>query len=147
MPNKNLARFAARLQKMAKQKLSVRDLKDELVIDQLLEPKEINWELYDSLEMFKPHGFGNERPRFASSNLKVVSVRAVGNQGKHLKLELQSVVNSQTVLPAIAFGFGDLVDKINFHDKIDVAYEINANEWNGNRELQLQILDIKKHGD
>ena len=29
-------------------------------------------------------------------------------------------------------------------DLIDVVFEIGVNEWNGNRELQLKIVDLKK---
>jgi len=29
-------------------------------------------------------------------------------------------------------------------DSIDVVYELDANEWNGNKELQLRIVDLKK---
>ncbi|MFC1721647.1 single-stranded-DNA-specific exonuclease RecJ [Patescibacteria group bacterium] len=145
--NDKLPNFTKRLQFLAKDKLSAQDLRDELEVDQRLSPGEINWDLHDSLEILRPHGFANEHPRFVSTNMRVTSVRAVGNQGKHLKMDLQSPERDGQILPAIAFGFGDLIDKINFRDKIDVAYEINANEWNGNRELQLQILDIKKHGE
>ncbi len=104
----------------------------------------MDWGLHDSLAVFKPYGFANEKPRFATNDLLVTSVRAVGNQGKHLKLELKSSQKDANVFPAIAFGFGDLVDRINFKDKVDVAYELEVNEWNGNRELQFHVLDIKK---
>ena len=51
----------------------------------------------------------------------------------------------------IAFGFGD----VNKHpldwkkilrpgDKIDLVFTVGVNEWNGNRELQLTIDDLKK---
>jgi len=29
-------------------------------------------------------------------------------------------------------------------DKIDIVFEIDLNEWNGNRELQLTIVDLRK---
>jgi hypothetical protein len=29
-------------------------------------------------------------------------------------------------------------------DKIDMVFEISLNEWNGNRELQMTIVDLKK---
>ena len=29
-------------------------------------------------------------------------------------------------------------------DKIDIVFEVDINEWNGNRELQLTIVDLKK---
>jgi single-stranded-DNA-specific exonuclease len=28
-------------------------------------------------------------------------------------------------------------------DKIDVVFEVDVNEWNGNRELQMKIIDLK----
>ncbi|MFC1618041.1 single-stranded-DNA-specific exonuclease RecJ [Patescibacteria group bacterium] len=145
--NKNLSAFAKQLQTIANQKLSPQDLHGELSIDAALKPEEINWDLHKALQVFEPHGFGNEKPRFMTEALKVSSVRAVGREGKHLKLELQSKGEHVINFPAIAFGLGDLVDQINFSDTIDVAYELEINEWNGNRELQLNVLDIRKHGD
>ena len=38
---------------------------------------------------------------------------------------------------------GDLVKQLMIGDFIDVVYEVSINEWNGNRELQAQIIDIK----
>ena len=128
---------------MAKKKLTPDDLRSELVIDAVLDPAQINWDLHDSLRLFEPHGFSNEKPRFASKQLLVAGVRAVGNQGKHLKLDLRAKEAPAKVIPAIAFGFGEMVNRINFQDTVDVAYELEANEWNGNRELQLNILDIR----
>jgi len=29
-------------------------------------------------------------------------------------------------------------------DIIDLVFEMDINEWNGNRELQLTIVDLKK---
>jgi len=30
-------------------------------------------------------------------------------------------------------------------DKIDIVFSIGVNQWNGNRELELKLEDIKKH--
>ncbi len=143
VPNKNLDSFARRLKAVAKKKLAPDDLRSELAIDSVLRPDQINWELHDALKVFEPHGFANEKPRFATKQLLVAGVRAVGKQGKHLKLDLRSAEAPANVIPAIAFGFGEMVNRINFQDTVDVAYELEANEWNGNRELQLNILDIR----
>lgn len=143
VPNENLEVFARRLKEMAKKKLTPDDLRSELMIDGILNPAQINWELHDSLRLFEPHGFSNEKPRFVSKRLQVAGVRAVGNLGKHLKLDLRAPEAPAKVIPAIAFGFGEMVNRINFQDTVDVAYELEANEWNGHRELQLNILDIR----
>jgi single-stranded-DNA-specific exonuclease len=143
--NSNLKDFARRLQVLAKEKISIDDMRGELLIDAPVPATAINWDLLDALQIFHPHGFANEKPRFLTAGLRVTGVRAVGGSGQHLKLELQDSAAAGKVFPGIAFGFGDLVNEINFKDKVDVAFELDVNEWNGNRELQLQILDIKKH--
>jgi hypothetical protein len=33
--------------------------------------------------------------------------------------------------------------KLKINDKIDVVFEVGINEWNGNRELQLKIIDLR----
>ena len=35
-------------------------------------------------------------------------------------------------------------EKLKKDDKIDIVFEVDINEWNGNRELQLTIVDLKK---
>lgn len=141
--NQNLEVFAKRLKAVAKKKLAPEDLRSELPIDSVLSAEQINWDLHDALRILEPHGFANDKPVFATRGLLVAGVRAVGNQGKHLKLDLRSPHSPAKVIPAIAFGFGRLVNDVNFQDTVDVAYEIEANEWNGNRELQLNIIDIR----
>ncbi len=146
VPNENLAEFGKRLQKIAADELEPADLLGDLLIDARLKSSEINWDLHNALQIFEPHGFGNEKPKFMTEGLQVASVRAVGANGQHLKVGLQSPGENSKNFNTIAFGLGDLVDQINFRDKIDVVYQLEVNEWNGNRELQFNIIDIRKHG-
>ena len=45
----------------------------------------------------------------------------------------------------ICFGFGEICQLLRPGDFIDVACEISINQWNGNKEIQLSLIDIKKH--
>ncbi|MFA6466424.1 MAG: hypothetical protein WCV71_01025 [Patescibacteria group bacterium] len=83
----------------------------------------------------------NPEPLFISSGLAITSIRQVGNDGKHLKLE---VSKGNKKKGAIAFGLGNV--KLELGDKIDIVYNLSINQWNGNREIQLMIKDIKKNG-
>jgi len=94
----------------------------------------------DLVEKFKPFGHSNEEPTFLSKDVIVTDARKVGNDGKHLKLEL---VKENKKLGAIAFGFGKQEVEIGNH--LDLVYNVNINQWNGNREIQLIIRDIKQH--
>ena len=125
------------------------DLVPQINIDAEVDLDEINWKLCDLLQKFEPFGMRNEEPIYAARGLTVTAIEPVGQDGKHLRLMLKH--NSQMVRKTIGFGLGDLNKhpddwKNNLHvgDKIDMAFCVEVNEWNGNRDLQMTIHDIKK---
>jgi single-stranded-DNA-specific exonuclease len=127
------------------------DLTPQINIDAEVDLDEINWKLYDLLQKFEPFGQTNEEPKYCALGLTVVNVEPVGQDGKHLRLMLKH--NSHTVRKTIGFGLGDTnkhpddwKNSLRPGDKIDMAFKIEVNEWNGNRELQMTIEDIKKSG-
>ncbi|MDO8509529.1 MAG: single-stranded-DNA-specific exonuclease RecJ [bacterium] len=133
----------------ATQKLKDIDLTPSLKIDSVINLEDITWELYDVLQNFAPFGQKNEAPLYVAYGLTIVSVDPVGQEGKHLRLLAKH--NSHIVKKIIGFGLGDT----NKHPenwrqelrpgvKIDLVFKISLNEWNGNRELQLTVEDIKK---
>ena len=101
---------------------------------------DVTWNLFDLLEKFRPYGQSNPRPVFALYGVIVASVSAVGQEQKHLRLKLTD--NQAQTLSGIAFGFGSLASKLTSGTVVDIATTIEVNEWNGNRELQLNIVDI-----
>ena len=44
----------------------------------------------------------------------------------------------------IHFNGTDKMDKIKQGDKVDIIVQIGVNEWNGQKELQIKIIDIAK---
>ena len=46
-------------------------------------------------------------------------------------------------LEAIAFGQGFLANSLSVGKRFDAVFELSANEWNGNKAMQLKILDTK----
>jgi hypothetical protein len=79
----------------------------------------------------------------------VAAVDALGVDGKHLRVTLKH--NSQVAKKTIGFGLGDpsrhpdnWKENLKPGDKIDMVFTISVNEWNGTRELQMVIEDIRK---
>lgn len=125
------------------------DLTPQIKIDAAITLEEVDWKLFDILQKFEPFGMANEEPTYAATGLTVMGVNPVGADGKHLRLMVKH--NTHIIHKTIAFGFGDP----NKHpdnwgvtlkpgDKIDLAFTVGVNEWNGSRELQLMVVDIKK---
>lgn len=145
-----LEEFEAKLKEKFKEKTTGKELKPVLLIDAEVDLDEINWDFYDLLEKFEPFGQTNPKPKYLAKKLTVAGLEPVGKDGKHLRIMVKH--NSEKIRKTIGW---DLCNENNCHctdwnkalkigDKIDLVFEIGANQWNGNRELQLTILDLKK---
>ncbi len=115
-------------------------LTKKLKIDMELEAENLDLELAEKLNLFEPFGIGNPQPVFVTSDFKVLDARIVGQTGKHLKLTLEK---NGKGFSAIAFGRGENLRKILAAKTIDIAYNVEKNEWNGSKNLQLKIKDLK----
>ncbi len=134
---KNYDILIKNLKELAVQGLNDELLQSKLEIEKKIDLDQINWELVDWLEKFAPYGQGNPEPYFMSENVFVSQARKVGSDAKHLKLEL---AQNKKKIGGIGFGLGN-IDLAVGHN-VDIVYNININEWNGNREIQLKIKDI-----
>ncbi|MFA5135584.1 MAG: single-stranded-DNA-specific exonuclease RecJ [Patescibacteria group bacterium] len=133
--------FKKRMYSIAERELTAEELTKHILIDCEASLEQLGWNVAEALEAFEPYGTGNERPRFVSYGLEVTDVQKVGKDGKHLRLTVQQ---GGTVRKMIAFGFGDSIGEfLSPGDRVDAVYELSFNEWNGNRELQLKLIDIR----
>ncbi|MBI4435607.1 single-stranded-DNA-specific exonuclease RecJ [Candidatus Uhrbacteria bacterium] len=131
----------AMMKEYAAVELKPEDLESRLAIDAEISLDDIGWDLFDAMQAFRPFGMGNPVPLFVSRGVRVASFSGVGRDGGHLKLRLQSQTGK--LVEAIGFGLGDWVQKLTLDLLIDVVYEIQVNEWNGNRQLQVRIVDLQ----
>ncbi|NQU78045.1 single-stranded-DNA-specific exonuclease RecJ [Candidatus Falkowbacteria bacterium] len=133
--------FFIKVGEIAKSKLSDKDLRPVLEIDAEIEMRDITWEFFEQLENFEPFGEMNPKPRFLGKDLEVAGLVGVGNGAKHLRLLVNQgeIKNRKT----IGFGFGEWCGKLKVGDKVDIVFEVEADEWNGARELQVRIVDLR----
>lgn len=136
----NKEELMANLKKIALEQLKDIDLTPKIDIELEVDFEDINWELVDLLDKFSPFGQENPEPLFMSKGLKITLARKVGIDQKHWKLELSK---GNKAKGAIAFGLTNI--DLAVGDSVDVVYNLSINQWNGNREIQLIIRDIKKN--
>ncbi|TSC53167.1 MAG: single-stranded-DNA-specific exonuclease [Microgenomates group bacterium LiPW_16] len=139
---RNLEILQKRLTEIAEKELDEEKLTRVLKIDCEVGLEDLNFELYGNIAEFSPFGLGNPEPVFATRGVIVKDVRAVGSNGRHLKL-LITHNSSPTTISAVAFGFGKLFPQLSPETPIDVAYTLSVDEWNGENRLELKIRDIK----
>lgn len=113
----------------------------KLHIDAEIKPDEIDWDLFAEIKKFEPFGEGNREPIFLAKNLKIKEVKLVGNGQKHLKFVFEA--GKSKTFEGIFFKSGERHSEFKAGKNVSAAFLLRSNEWNGNRKLELNIIDLK----
>ncbi len=140
--NENVSALRTQLTRLAQQAFDGQELAPTLNIDMELKPQELTQELAEELLRLEPTGHGNPNAVFVTRNLKVLDSRTVGRDDTHLKLKLAR--RGDVPLDAIGFNLGEWAKR--GLATVDLAYNLEVNEWNGSRTLQMNLLDVRESG-
>ena len=132
----HLEELHERLGQLAAQRLTLGDARPTLQIDAEAELLTAASPVWDSLPALEPTGCGNPRPTFLSRGVKVLDRQLMGSDGGHLSLLLQS---QSAAMRAVGFRMGDSYSAA--AGKLDVVYRLDVNEYNGNSERRLLLVD------
>jgi single-stranded-DNA-specific exonuclease len=135
-----LSFFSDSAKTIAASMLKNTDLTPKVIIDAELNFDEITEELIGEVENFSPFGNSNERPTFVTYQATLLDVFNMGASREHVKLKLQD--KSERTISALGFGQAEKWQNLNIHEKLDIVYFIEINEFNGQREEQIKIIDI-----
>jgi single-stranded-DNA-specific exonuclease len=148
LKKENIRPFMDRFEHYVNSTISDEQLVPRIFIDTELSFSEINEDFFKTMSQFQPFGPENMSPVFISRNVfDTGSGRMVGSSGEHLKLELCQESTGQKSFSAIAFSQADHFEYIKGGNPFDVCYSLEMNEFRGNRNLQLNVRDIKTPGD
>jgi single-stranded-DNA-specific exonuclease len=132
--------FRRRLNEHAASCLTEDDLAPALSIDAELQAKELGFQLSQDLRTLEPFGAGNLRPVFVTRNFRVSEPQIMKEQ--HLKLRVSGADNRP--MEAIWWRGVEEVERApQMNDQIDLAYEFEANRWQGDIKLQLNVKDMR----
>lgn len=136
-----LGKFVREINKYFEKQLNSDILSPSLEIESKIDFSLLNQNLYHSLHKFEPFGIGNKRPVFMTERCEIIELKTVGSDNSHLKLRLKK---NNKQFDAIFFRAGDLDGKLKLNECIDVAYQVDENEWNGRKKLQLIVKDVRR---
>lgn len=107
-------------------------------VDVLLNESEITVKNIQDIQKLRPFGTDFNSPTFEVNDLNVKSIKAIGQEGKHLKVAL-----GENQLAALYWSYGHLAKKeIEMGQPLNLIGNLQINEWNGNQSPQLIIQDI-----
>jgi single-stranded-DNA-specific exonuclease len=141
---KNLDAFRAKLSEFAHQCLQIQHLKPLVKIDAETHLKSINLDLYQQIDRLHPCGIKNDPPVFWTANARIIQQKIIGKG--HIKLTLsqeQTGDHKLAILPkidGIAWRWGEYFP---LPSRVDVAYKLRENTWNGRTAVELEIVGIR----
>lgn len=145
--NENLPALERELRAIAAQQLAPRiaagELHPTLELDGELFLPAVDDNFFQMLEQLAPFGEANRLPVWLATNITVQDARPVGSNNAHLKLTLRD--QSQRLWRAIAFRQG--YRAMGLPRQLDIAFTLTQNEWQGQRNLELQLVDFRPAHD
>lgn len=131
--------FKERFELAVRETIEEKNLIPVIDISANIELKKINDSFFKILRQMAPFGPDNRNPVFSSKKVKDTGFSRL-LKGNHLKLQVKQ--KDSEVFNGIAFGMGHYFPEIQ-NKEFDIAYTINENNWNGRKQLQLNIKDIR----
>ena len=111
-----------------------------LPIDAEIDPATLDMSILTDLAALEPCGQHNNAPLLLTRNCRVISARTMGSDNRHLMLKLDI---AGRVVTAVAWGEGDSARHFERIKAIDIVYQPQLNEWQGRRELRLELKDFR----
>ena len=133
LKQENIAAFTQAINKSA-QSIDPKDFIPKESLFGILDAEEIDLELLALLEQFEPYGEANHRPLFLLKDAEVVSIKLMGADKSHSRIEIRQFPHQRKTLEIIAFR---RVYEMPEDGKITCSYSIGKNEFNGKVTLQL----------
>lgn len=135
-----IGKFTKEINKYADKLLTDELLQKKLKIDCKVNFDQLNYELLNELLKFEPTGLGNFPPIFCTKDVEVIEAKLVGRDARHLKLKLRK---DEQTFDSIYFGGGEIYPILTPKAKVDIVYSLEDNSWNGYKNLQLKIKDLR----
>ena len=135
----NVAAFTNKFEEVVSSIITDDLLTPEIVIDTVVELKELTESFYNILCQMEPFGPDNMRPVFMLKNVLDSGYSAL-LKDKHIKF---SIRQGNCSLSGIAFNMSEKFHIVKSKQPFDIVFTLDENEWNGNKKLQMMVIDCR----
>ena len=138
----NIQTFIDAFENEVSNSITADQLIPKVEFDIKIELTDVNEKLFRIIKQFAPFGPKNLSPVFLSSEVIDSGYsKRIGSDKSHLKIMAKT---SRGSIQGIGFGMGDYFEIIKHPNLFNICYSVSENEWNGRKNLQLMLKDIKK---
>lgn len=111
----------------------------EIVIDADIKFQDITWSFHNIISQMEPFGPENPRPHFIVKNVFDTGHSRILKE-QHLRFVLHQ---DNLKFTGIGFGMAEKLPLLQMKKPVDIVFKIDENDWNGQRNLQLRMMDVR----
>lgn len=143
LPTSNMPVFSQKFEEVVAQSIEEKHLIPEIHIDTEISFAQISIRFLDIIKQMEPFGPQNTNPVFLTKKIRNTKWSRILKE-KHLRIVVE---NEGVTLSGIAFGMADKLQILTENEFSDLVFHLEENEWNGNKSIQLKVIDIRPHKD
>ena len=132
--------FQQKFEEIVSKRILPEQLSPMIEVDMRIPLKHITERFFSIINQMQPFGPGNMTPVFVSENVRLRGYPRILKE-KHLKLDVCQ--DDSPVFSAIGFGMAEFYEPLMQGKAFHICYNIEINEFQGKRSLQLHLKDIK----
>lgn len=136
----NVAAFRDKFEAVVSASISEDLLVPEIVIDAEVKMKDLTPSFYNIIAQMEPFGPGNVKPVFMIRNVCDTGYSKIVKD-LHLKI---SITCDNVTFSGIGFNLADRYNLMESRRPVDIVFTLDENEWNGNKGLQMKVIDIRQ---
>jgi single-stranded-DNA-specific exonuclease len=111
----------------------------EVTIDAEINFSDIQWPFYNIVQQMEPFGPENLRPVFIARNVSDMGYSKIVKED-HIRFVLRQ---NNITFTGIGFGMAEKFHLMLHKQPLDIVFKIDENEWNGQKSLQLRMIDFR----
>ena len=111
----------------------------EIIIDAEISFKELSLSFYNILQQMEPFGPENMRPVFLAKKVSETGHSKIVKE-QHLRFVLRQ---DNITYTGIGFNMAAKFPLLQMNKPLDIIFNLDLNEWNGEKNLQLKVIDVR----
>jgi single-stranded-DNA-specific exonuclease len=139
MKNEKVDAFCEKFEEVVQASIHPDLLIPEIVIDAEITLSDIRRPFYEILCQMEPFGPDNLRPTFLAKKLYTTGWSKVVKES-HIRFVLQQ---GNHKISGIGFHMAAKMPLLEAGKPVDVVFKLDENEWNGEKSLQLKVIDFR----
>jgi single-stranded-DNA-specific exonuclease len=144
LPGAHFPAFAERFDHHCRATLTAEQRQKVLDVDAEVRLGMLSLKVVEEVEGLEPYGIGNPRPIMTASGVRILGEpRVVGDRKNHVQIR---VAQGEAVVKAVAWNMAERFQGVAADSVVSIAFHPSVNEWNGRREVQLELKDFQTGG-